>query len=77
MRRYLPDGYGANGPIDAISSYEQVYGRPAMVDRMRDELRVDDVLPGGANLSFARIPFDIVVTTNVDFVFEDSRTANR
>lgn len=74
---YLDKAHGTNGPVDAISTFEQRYGRLPLVDKLRDLLLVDEVEPTAVNKAFARIPFDTVVTTNVDFVLEDAWRAIR
>jgi hypothetical protein len=57
-------------PIDAISEYADLYGRSALVGRLSELLLVDVVEPSEVHLAFASLPFDIVVTTNVDFLLE-------
>lgn len=74
---YLDKSHGTSGPVDAISTFEQRYGRLPLVDKLRDLLLVDEVEPTAVNRAFARIPFDTVVTTNVDFVLEDAWRAIR
>ncbi|MCW2744860.1 MAG: hypothetical protein JWM48_1410 [Mycobacterium sp.] len=70
IRRYLPEGYGTTDAVDAISAFEQLHGRPALVDRIHDALLIDEVRPGEVHRAFAAIPFDTVITTNVDFMLE-------
>lgn len=72
IREYLPRGYGADGAVDAISTFEQLHGRPALIDRVHDALLLDEAIPGDLHQAFARIQFDTVVTTNVDFLLERS-----
>jgi hypothetical protein len=69
---YLSKGSGGDGPVDAISTFEQQYGRLPLVDKLRDLLLIDEVRPTEPNLAFARIPFDTVLTSNIDFVLEDA-----
>ncbi len=61
---------GANDPIDAISAYAEMYGRPALVERLSELLLVNAVDPSPVHLAFAQLPFDMVVTTNADFLLE-------
>lgn len=70
ISRYLGDGFGADGPIDALSSFEQFHGRPALVDKLRDLLLVDEIEPSEVHAAFAKIPFETVLTTNIDFLLE-------
>ena len=72
INAYMPTGHGADGPVDAISTYEQLHGRPALIDRVSSALLINDVVPGRVHKAFARIPFDTVVTTNVDFLLEQA-----
>jgi hypothetical protein len=76
VRLYLPTGYGVDGPVDALSTYEQMHGRPALVDRVHEALMIDQAQPGEVHKAFAKIPFDSVLTTNVDFLLEAAWTAN-
>ena len=69
---YLDRGHGTSGPVDAISTFEQRYGRLSLIDKLRDLLLIDEVEPTAVNLAFARIPFDTVLTSNIDFVLEDA-----
>lgn len=62
----------SNNPIDSISAYSELYGRSALVERLMDLLLIDDAEPSPAHLAFARIPFDMVVTTNADFLLESA-----
>ncbi len=69
---YLDDEHGSTGAIDAISNFEQRYGRLPLIDKLRDLLLIDEVKPSQLNIELGRIPFDAVLTTNFDFVLEDS-----
>jgi hypothetical protein len=62
----LQDG----NPIDAISAFAEFYGRVALIDRLNELLLVNEVTPSEVQLAFARLPFDMVVTTNADFLLE-------
>jgi len=64
------DDFSAQGPLDAISAHEHVFGRPRLVERLIEILMVKDSLPGNAHREFCLIPFDIVCTTNFDFLLE-------
>jgi SIR2-like domain len=59
-----------DGPLDAISAYQQAFGRSALIDRLADLLRVHDAQPGPVHISFARLGFERVVTTNFDTLLE-------
>lgn len=72
VEAYLPAGYSNGSPVDAISAFEQQHGRAALADLMRQLLFTDALKPSKTHLAFARIPFDAVVTTNVDFLLESA-----
>lgn len=56
--------------LDAVSAYEHEYGRPRLIERLAELLLVNDARPGDAHRVFCAIPFDIVCTTNFDFLLE-------
>src|SRR3954454_15661196 len=71
-RQLAPDVRAAStdNPIDTISAYSEMYGRPALIERLAELLLVDEVEPSAVHLAFAQLPFDMVVTTNADFLLE-------
>lgn len=62
--------YAASGTIDAISAYEHEFGRSKLIERLSELLHVSDTTPGLAHQEFCEIPFDIVCTTNFDYLLE-------
>jgi hypothetical protein len=69
-------GYSYVGAIDAISAYEQTFGRRELVNRLHRELLVGVAIPGDVHTAFCRLRFDRVITTNVEFLLEHGyRTA--
>lgn len=62
--------YSFTGPVDAISAYEHEYGRPRLIEKLTDTLLINEARPGPAHKAFCAIPFDIVCTTNFDFLIE-------
>ena len=56
--------------LDGISAYEHEFDRARLVERLLEILLVRDALPGNAHREFCTIPFDIVCTTNFDFLLE-------
>lgn len=56
--------------VDAISAYVHEFGRARLVERLTELLHVRDAQPGRAHRAFCSIPFDIVCTTNFDFLLE-------
>lgn len=62
--------YDPTGPVDAMSAYEQEFGRPKLVEKLIELLLIDRAQPGETHAAFCSIPFDIVCTTNFDFLLE-------
>src|SRR5919108_5046963 len=62
--------YPYSGTLDAVSAYAHEYGRPRLVERVAEALLTNEARPGGAHRAFCSILFDIVCTTNVDFLLE-------
>ena len=62
--------YTSTSVLDSISAYEHEYGRARLVERLFDILLIKDAQPGNAHKEFCTIPFDIVCTTNFDFLLE-------
>jgi hypothetical protein len=65
----LPD-YEYTTPVEALSTYEQLYQRSKLVEALHDILHISHSQPGRAQEEFCRIPFDLVVTTNWDMLLE-------
>jgi hypothetical protein len=62
--------YPYSGALDAISAYAHEFGRPRLVERLSIALHIDTARPAAAHSAFCSIPFDIVCTTNFDFLLE-------
>jgi hypothetical protein len=62
--------YSSTGPIDAISAFEHEFGRPKLIERLSELLRVDVARPSVVHKAFCSLPFDLVCTTNFDFLLE-------
>lgn len=62
--------YTPTGVLDAISQYEHEFGRARLIERLADMLHIDRARPGRAHKEFCTLPFDIVCTTNFDFLLE-------
>ena len=60
----------SNGTLDAISAYQHEFGRAKLIERLTDILLIKEAIPGDAHKAFCSIPFDIVCTTNFDFLLE-------
>ena len=62
--------YPFSTPVDALSAYEQQFTRTKLIEELHSELHIVEAKPSVAHLAFARVPFDIVITTNFDFLLE-------
>ena len=62
--------YYPSSPLDAISAYEHGFGRSTLVERLSELLLVHEARPGEVHKAFCSIPFDLVCTTNFDFLLE-------
>lgn len=69
-------GYDSEDPLDAISNFTHSFKRPKTIGLMRKLLHIDNVnvRPGRTHLSFARLPFTTVITTNFDYLLERAYT---
>jgi SIR2-like domain len=65
MKEYLE-----TNPLDAISAFCQEFSRAKAIEQLRRILFIDTSRPGSAHVSFAELPFDIIITTNFDFLLE-------
>ena len=63
-------------PVDALSAYEHEYGRPRLIEKLIDVLLIQDARPGEVHKAFCSIPFDLVCTTNFDFLLEKQYEIN-
>ncbi|HYI79516.1 MAG TPA: SIR2 family protein [Thermoleophilaceae bacterium] len=69
------DGYEPQDPVDALSAYAEEYGRSRLIEKLGELLLIRDVKPGAAHLAFADVAFDLVLTTNFDFLLEQAYAA--
>lgn len=63
-------GYSPTSVLDGISAYEHEFGRARLIEQLVDLLHLDRAQPGLAHKEFCSLPFDIVCTTNFDFLLE-------
>ena len=68
-------GYPYSVALDAISAYSHEYSRIKLVERLFELLLVDQAVPGEAHRAFCSIPFELVFTTNFDFLLERQYSA--
>jgi hypothetical protein len=59
------------GP-EVASLFEKRFGRVQLIEQIRKALYVDQSSPGPAHITFGRLPFDTVYTTNFDTLLEDT-----
>jgi len=62
--------FTSTSTLDSISAYEHEFGRTHLIEKLSDILLMRDAQPGRAHKEFCTIPFDIVCTTNFDFLLE-------
>lgn len=62
--------YSYSNPVDAISAFEHEYGRPKLIEKLTDLLLIEESRPGEVHSAFCSLPFDLVCTTNFDFLLE-------
>lgn len=64
--------YETDDPLDAISNFAHGFKRSKTIEEMKKVLHINNlgVRPGKAHLSFAKLPFTTVITTNFDFLLE-------
>jgi hypothetical protein len=62
--------YSPSSVLDGISAYEHEFDRARLIERLSELLLIRDAQPGLAHKEFCTIPFDIVCTTNFDFLLE-------
>ena len=62
--------FASTSVLDAISAFEHEFGRARLIERLSELLLVREAQPGNAHKAFCTIPFDIVCTTNFDFLLE-------
>jgi hypothetical protein len=64
------DDFAPTSILDGISAYEHEFGRARLIERLSEILLIREAHPGNAHREFCTIPFDIVCTTNFDFLLE-------
>ena len=69
--KYIPD-YSFTNAIDALSLFESQFSRVKLVEFLSSSLRINEIQPGDAHRSFCELFFDIICTTNFDFLIEQT-----
>ncbi len=62
-------------PVDALSAYGHEFSRAKLIETLSRHLLVGRAQVGEAHRAFCSIPFDIVCTTNFEFLLEDGYRA--
>jgi SIR2-like domain len=62
--------FASTSILDGISAYQHEFGRARLIERLSEILFIKEAQPGIAHKEFCTIPFDIVCTTNFDFLLE-------
>src|SRR5262249_31421665 len=65
----IPD-FRYSTALEAVSAYAQTFSRAKLIEQLSDLLFVNSTRPGEAHRAFCALPFDIVCTTNFDFLLE-------
>jgi len=66
----LIPNYTYSTPIDAISTYCYEFSRVKLIEELIKILSINKAQPGPPHRAFCELPFDIVCTTNFDFLIE-------
>lgn len=66
----LPLGYSDGSPIEILSAFEHSYGRARLIERVNSALRVGVARPGEIHRQFCSIPFEALLTTNIEQILE-------
>lgn len=69
IAQLLPN-YTYSTPIDAISAYSYEFSRTTLIEELIKLIHLDSVRPGPPHNAFSELPFNIVCTTNFDFLLE-------
>jgi hypothetical protein len=64
-----------NNAIDAISAYAHEYSRTSLIEKLSKLLLINTVKPGKTHRAFCELQFDIVCTTNFEFLLEAAYAA--
>lgn len=59
-------------PIDSFSVYEKEFSRSKLIEILSQELHINEIEPSETYISFCDLFYDIICTTNFDFLLEDT-----
>ncbi len=69
----IPD-YQYINALDALSAYSFEYSRTNLIEKVSDLLLIDSIEPGETHKAFCNLPFELIVTTNFEFLLEKGYT---
>lgn len=67
----LPD-YEYTNALESLSAYSHEYSRVKLVEALSSALHTTTIQPGSAHEEFCQMPFEQLVTTNWDFLLEET-----
>lgn len=70
FEKILPGKYNYNNPIDVLSAFQYEYDRTKLIEKLSEFLFVDESEPGETHQAFCKLQFELVVTSNFDFLLE-------
>jgi len=62
--------YQYENAIETLSHYENEYSRANLIEILAKELNINEISPGDCHLSFCKLYFDLICTTNFDYLLE-------
>jgi len=65
----IPDFEFSNS-LDALSAFAHEYSRTNLIEKTSELLFVETIKPGKTHKAFCSLPFELVVTTNFEFLLE-------
>lgn len=65
----IPD-YEFSNSLDALSAFSHEYSRTNLIEKTSELLLIETIKPGQTHKSFCSLPFELVVTTNFEFLLE-------
>lgn len=68
---YISD-YEYSNPIDSFSIYEKEFSRSKLIELLSQELHINEIEPSKTYVAFCNIFFDVICTTNFDFLLDDT-----
>jgi len=70
LRSKLPANMETLSPSDIAKAFERQFGRVYLINTIKSALHSSEAKPGKSHLALAKLPFDIIYTTNFDLLLE-------